>query len=502
MIRSSLTAVPRRLPVLWGKLAVFAGVIFPVSLVASFISFFLGQALLNSHHSGCRISAPDALRSVIGAALYVTVAGLDRRRPGRAVPQHRGRDRHLRGSLLRDPAAGRPAALLDQRPPVPVPALERGRRPSGAGRRASPNALSPWTGFALLCGYAVVLIAAAAWRLRRVGRLTGGAPGDNVEHEAAQARRVPSEPHRGPLGTRRAGHPARRGLAGCPRLYQAPTAPPPPASIRGGSRWRCSCWPRRCWSAGSGPSRCSAGPGRRQSPRSRRSRSPHRQRPGPAHRPVHGGDAAAAPRRAGLRGRVRADHRRRCCSCSRAAAGGIRRSSCPGWSPPPSGSACTPPPAAPTSPNCATAPTGWSASETSKRALAVAAERARIAREMHDIVAHHLTVMVTLERGGDRRVGQLPGALRAGHRRHAQRGGHRADARWPIPAGSSASCASPRPDAPPTRSEPRRGGSRGAAAGPRPRPARRAHRAGPLRRTGHHAGDPRRRRPTCPPACS
>jgi len=28
------------------------------------------------------------------------------------------------------------------------------------------NALSPWTGFALLCGYAVILIAAAAWRLR------------------------------------------------------------------------------------------------------------------------------------------------------------------------------------------------------------------------------------------------------------------------------------------------------------------------------------------------
>jgi hypothetical protein len=27
--------------------------------------------------------------------------------------------------------------------------------------------LSPWTGFAVLCGYAVVLTAAAAWRLRR-----------------------------------------------------------------------------------------------------------------------------------------------------------------------------------------------------------------------------------------------------------------------------------------------------------------------------------------------
>ena len=30
-----------------------------------------------------------------------------------------------------------------------------------------PNALSPWTGFALLCGYAVIAIGAGAWRLRR-----------------------------------------------------------------------------------------------------------------------------------------------------------------------------------------------------------------------------------------------------------------------------------------------------------------------------------------------
>src|SRR5215831_2276535 len=76
MIRSSLTAVPRRLPVLWGKLAVFAGSIFSVALVASLISFFVGQALLSSHHLGVSITAHEALRSVIGAALYLTVAGV------------------------------------------------------------------------------------------------------------------------------------------------------------------------------------------------------------------------------------------------------------------------------------------------------------------------------------------------------------------------------------------------------------------------------------------
>ena len=167
MIRSSLTAVPRRLPVLWGKLAVFAGVIFSVSLVASFISFFLGQALLNSHQLGVSIAAPGALRSIIGAALYVTVAGMI----GVAL-----------GALFRNTAAGIAtfAGVFFVIPPLTglLPASISDHLsqylPSNAGEavwggaRGVTDALSPWTGFALLCGYAVVLIAAAALRLRRV----------------------------------------------------------------------------------------------------------------------------------------------------------------------------------------------------------------------------------------------------------------------------------------------------------------------------------------------
>jgi ABC-2 type transport system permease protein len=166
MIRSSLTAVPRRLPVLWGKLAVFAGMTFSISLVASFISFFLGQALLSSHHLGMSIAAPGALRSVIGAALYITVAGLI----GVTL-----------GGLFRNTAAGIAtfAGVFFVLPPLAglLPASVSNHLtqylPSNAGAviwggaHGVNNALSPWTGFALLCGYAVVLIAAAAWRLRR-----------------------------------------------------------------------------------------------------------------------------------------------------------------------------------------------------------------------------------------------------------------------------------------------------------------------------------------------
>ena len=36
------------------------------------------------------------------------------------------------------------------------------------GNSVLAHSLSPWTGFAVLCGYAAVLIGFAAWRLRRV----------------------------------------------------------------------------------------------------------------------------------------------------------------------------------------------------------------------------------------------------------------------------------------------------------------------------------------------
>jgi ABC-2 type transport system permease protein len=165
MIRSSLTVVPRRLPVLWAKLGVFAGVVLAASLGASFAAFWLGQALLSGHHLGVSITSPDALRSVIGAALYITVSGLI----GVTL-----------GALFRNTAAGIAtftgvffvlpplASLL----PSSIGDHLTKYLPSNAGSAifggtdGVSNALSPWTGFAVLCGYAVILIAAAAWRLR------------------------------------------------------------------------------------------------------------------------------------------------------------------------------------------------------------------------------------------------------------------------------------------------------------------------------------------------
>ena len=76
MVRASLTAVPRRAPVLLGKAAVFAGVTFVIATAASLVAFLGGQAALNAHHLGVSLSSPGAARAVIGGGLYLTIVGL------------------------------------------------------------------------------------------------------------------------------------------------------------------------------------------------------------------------------------------------------------------------------------------------------------------------------------------------------------------------------------------------------------------------------------------
>ena len=167
MIRSSLTAVPRRLPMLWGKLAVFAAAVFVTMLAASVTAFLIGQALLSGHLPTATLSTAGALRSVIGAALYLTVAGIT------AVAL---------GALLRNTAAAittfvavffvippltllLPASLTDHFVQY-LPSSIGGELVTGDSGVA--NSLAPWTGFGVMCGYAAVLIGSAAWRLHRV----------------------------------------------------------------------------------------------------------------------------------------------------------------------------------------------------------------------------------------------------------------------------------------------------------------------------------------------
>ncbi len=73
-IRGTLSAVPKRWPVLMAKVVVFGATIFVVELVSVFIAFFAGQAVLGD--AGVTIGDTGVLAAVIGAAVYLTGTGL------------------------------------------------------------------------------------------------------------------------------------------------------------------------------------------------------------------------------------------------------------------------------------------------------------------------------------------------------------------------------------------------------------------------------------------
>jgi ABC-type transport system involved in multi-copper enzyme maturation permease subunit len=166
MIRSSLMAVPKRLPVLWAKLGVFSAVTFVLMLAASFASFFAVQAIVTSHRVNHTIGDPHALRAVVGTALFLTVLGALGLGLGALIRNTAGGIAAFVGLLFVLPGitALLPASTGDAITPY---------LPLNAGTTVasstfdSPHHLSSWGGFAVFCGYTAVVIALAALRMAR-----------------------------------------------------------------------------------------------------------------------------------------------------------------------------------------------------------------------------------------------------------------------------------------------------------------------------------------------
>ncbi len=166
MIRSSLMAVPRRLPVLWSKIAVYAVVSFVLMLIAALISFFIVQSIVTQHHLQRSISAPGALRTVIGSALFMMVLGIMCVGIGGIVRNTAGGIAFFVALLFVLPgiSAILPSSVNDAISPY---------LPLNAGTTVAshsfdnPHHLSVWGGFALFCGYALVAVIGAAISLRR-----------------------------------------------------------------------------------------------------------------------------------------------------------------------------------------------------------------------------------------------------------------------------------------------------------------------------------------------
>jgi len=168
-IRSTLTATPQRVTVLAAKAAVFTTIAFLTGLAASLAAYFLGQAIFAGKGIQEHLGGPGTLRAVLGAALYLAMLGLLALGLGALIRRTAGALAVLIAVLIFLPVSvgALPAAWQNHvNPYLPSAA---GQALIGPTKFTPPgHLLSPWTGFAVLCGYtAAVLIAAAVTINRR-----------------------------------------------------------------------------------------------------------------------------------------------------------------------------------------------------------------------------------------------------------------------------------------------------------------------------------------------
>ena len=164
MIRSSLGAVPKRLPVLWAKTLIVATLTFVTMLPASLFAFFVSQRILAGKNIQTSWSAAHVPRSVVGVALYLTVVAILGVGLGALIRNIAGAIATFVGVMLILPGI---ASSLSQ---VWADRINR-FLPSTAGQSllsfgSDTREMMPWNGFALFAVYALGTILAAAFVLK------------------------------------------------------------------------------------------------------------------------------------------------------------------------------------------------------------------------------------------------------------------------------------------------------------------------------------------------
>lgn len=165
MIRSTLAAVPRRLPVLWSKSAVFGVVAFVLTGIGALASFQLGTLGLDGEKIALTMGDDGVLRSLVGAGLYLGLVGVFGVALGVLLRSSAGAIAVLVGVLLILP--GLATLLPNSWEDTVTPYL-----PSNAGSaiyalHESSNSLSPGAGLAVFAGWVALTLAGAAYRLAR-----------------------------------------------------------------------------------------------------------------------------------------------------------------------------------------------------------------------------------------------------------------------------------------------------------------------------------------------
>jgi ABC-2 type transport system permease protein len=191
MIRATLSAVPRRVPVWVAKIVVFAVVIFTITLVAAFIAFLGGQAVLGSYHAsggfipgpnggitltpgpsgtlhslGVSISHPGSVRAIFGAALYMVGVGLLGLGCGFIIRTTGGAIAALFGLLLVLPLLAQALPSSLQQDVTKYLPLLAGTAIMNATSR-NTDQLSPWTGLGVFALYVAAALGVGLYVLRR-----------------------------------------------------------------------------------------------------------------------------------------------------------------------------------------------------------------------------------------------------------------------------------------------------------------------------------------------
>ncbi len=174
MIRSTLAAVPRRVPALWAKAAVLVVVVFAVSLVAIGLSWIAVQPWGSSLDLGLDLSDGQTARVLLGTPLYLSTIAVFAFAIGALLRHSAGALATVLGLLLvvEQVFASIPLRFFE----VVAPFL-----PSNAGTHLLYSdemidmiwsgegvvQLTPWQGYGVLAAWTLVLLAAAAVLLRR-----------------------------------------------------------------------------------------------------------------------------------------------------------------------------------------------------------------------------------------------------------------------------------------------------------------------------------------------
>jgi ABC-2 type transport system permease protein len=165
MVRTSLAVVPRRGVLYAAKAIVFAAVTLTISLVTSFLDFFVGQAILASKHYNTTLTHPGVLRAILLSAAIVTVFGLLAYGTGAIIRHTAGAITAILGVIFLIPALAQ--ALPTSWFQAIVRWLPGGQALMPIARASSVppgnHLFSAWGEFAVFSGYAAILLALGAW---------------------------------------------------------------------------------------------------------------------------------------------------------------------------------------------------------------------------------------------------------------------------------------------------------------------------------------------------